>query len=74
MRNPHGGAIAAISPAGQSLDVDAQILSREIYNALLQGDSIGAAMVNSLNTVKGFIVPFMERVYNVIGEPAVQVP
>jgi hypothetical protein len=74
VRNPHGGAIAAISPAGQSLDVDAQILSREIYNALLQGDSIGAAMVNSLNTVKGFIVPFMERVYNVIGEPAVQVP
>ena len=74
VRNPHGGAIAAISPAGQSLDVDAQILSREIYNALSQGDSIGVAMVNSLNTVKGFIVPFMERVYNVIGEPAVQVP
>ncbi len=70
--NPGGGAIASISPTGLSLDLDAQILGNAFVDNLYNGNNtIGNAVDQAKQQTQGSTFAFMQRIYTVIGEPAI---
>jgi hypothetical protein len=70
--NPAGGAIASMVPPGLSYDADAQILGNAFVDSFYGGnntigDAVAAAKLQSQGAINGF----MQRMYTVIGEPAI---
>ena len=73
--NPGGGAISAMAPAGLSLDSQAQQIGQAFANALfLNGSSVGDALREARWETQGSVDDYMNRMYNVVGEPAVIAP
>jgi hypothetical protein len=72
--NPIGGAIASLAPTDQSLDADAQLLGAAFVDSLLGNSmTIGNAVLDAKVQTSNSISGFMQRIYSVVGEPAVQV-
>ena len=70
--NPTGGAAAAFAPTGLSLDADAQIMGNAFYDSLYTGgNTIGISLAEAKSLTQFSVLPFMYRVYSVIGDPAV---
>ena len=70
--NPDGGAIAAYSPTGLSLDSDAQAIGHAFLDSLYgSGNRIGDAVKDARLATDGAIQPFMQRMYSVVGDPAI---
>jgi hypothetical protein len=70
--NPNGGAIASMAPTGLSLDQDAQILGNAFVDSLYGGyNTVGSAVLEAKNQTQGTINGFMQRMYTVVGDPAV---
>ena len=70
--NPNGGAIASMAPAGLSLDQDAQILGNAFVDGLYGSyNTIGDAVMEAKIYTKGVTNDFMQRMYTVVGDPAV---
>ncbi len=68
-----GGAIAAVAPAGLSLDAPAQRLSQSFLNSLVgRGETVGQAFVRAheQGEAEG-LSPWMLDIYLVSGDPAV---
>ena len=63
------GAIAAMSPTGLSLDIDAQALNSVFVDRLLgENMTVGEATMQAINTAD--MNDFMRQIYTVIGDPA----
>ncbi|MGB1140040.1 MAG: hypothetical protein ACPG1A_04010, partial [Halioglobus sp.] len=70
--NPGGGAVTSVVPSGLSLDTPAQYLGEALTDGLyLDGLSVGAALQEARRTTTGSVQPFVSRMYNVVGDPAV---
>ena len=70
--NPNGGAIAAYSPSGLSIDHDAQTIGHAFFDSLyMDGLRIGEAARDAKNNTAGSVNDFMRRMYSVIGDPAI---
>lgn len=71
--NPNGGAVTSVVPSGLSLDSQAQALGEALTNGLYRnGQSVGEALRQARLDTADTVQPFVSRMYNVIGEPAVQ--
>ncbi|AQA16922.1 hypothetical protein BST95_00480 [Halioglobus japonicus] len=69
--NPDGGAIAALAPAGASLDADAHTLGMSLAEGLFEtNESIGNAATAAKAANVGVIRDFMPLIYDVKGDPA----
>ena len=72
---PEGGAVAVWAPSGLSLNGDAEILNQAFVGALGDGEAddivLGDAVLTALrrHAVEGRY-PFLWRIYNLIGDPA----
>jgi hypothetical protein len=70
--NPNGGAIAAYSPSGLSIDQDAQTMGHAFFDSLyMDGRRIGEAARDAKTNTAGSVNDFMRRMYSVIGDPAI---
>ena len=70
--NPSGGAIASMVPTGLSLDHDAQFLGNAFVDSLFGSyNTIGHSVLEAKNQTRGTISDFMQRMYTVVGDPAV---
>lgn len=70
--NPGGGALSAIGPTGLSLDYDAQILNDFFVDSLfIANNNLGDAIKEAKLLTQGQIRSYMQRMYSVIGDPAV---
>ncbi len=73
--NPNGGAIAALAPTGGSLDNDAQVIGSAFADYLIGGRlSVGKAAREAQMQSAGRVAPFMLGVYQILGDPAAQLP
>ena len=69
--NPTGGAVAAYSPTGFSLDAQAQMMNNEFLSSLYgDGNRIGQSVLDAKVNPDG-VQTFMRRMYSVIGDPAI---
>ena len=71
-----GGVAAVWSPTGYSDDAQASILNREFYMATFSGGKkvLGDAVLQALGVFKTTAgsMPFMMDVYNILGDPALE--
>ncbi|MDG4594843.1 MAG: C25 family cysteine peptidase [Candidatus Contendobacter sp.] len=73
--NPNGGALAALAPTGVSLDADAQGIGSAFADYLLGGRlSVGQAAREAQMQSAGRVAPFMLGIYQILGDPAAQLP
>ena len=73
--NPIGGAVAALAPTSVSLDNDAQVIGASFADDLIgSGLSIGQAARDAQEQSAGVVAPFMLGTYQVLGDPAAQLP
>ena len=73
--NPAGGALAALAPTGVSLDAQAQVIGSAFADHLLGGRlSVGQAAREAQTQSAGQVAPFMLGVYQILGDPAAQLP
>lgn len=71
--NPKGGAIAAYSPSGLSIDQDAQKIGHAFFDsAYLDNNRLGMAVKHAKVNVADSTMEFIRRMYTVIGDPAVE--
>ncbi len=70
--NPNGGAIASMAPTGLSLDLDAQTMGNSLVDYLFQSiQPLGEAVRLMKVDTTGETPQFMQRIYSVVGDPAV---
>ena len=69
-----GGAIAALSTPGLSLDDDAHRIGMRALDALARHATLGEALRDALRDTSGEVQPFMSQIYQVTGDPAVELP
>lgn len=73
--NPTGGALAALAPTGVSLDNEAQVIGSAFADYLIGGRlSVGQAAREAQFQSAGQVAPFMLGVYQILGDPAAQLP
>ena len=73
--NPRGGALAALAPTGVSLDNDAQVIGSAFADYLIGGRlSVGQAAREAQMQSAGRVAPFMLGTYQILGDPAAQLP
>ena len=69
--NPEGGSIAAYSPTGLSLDLQAKRMGLDFLGSLYgANNNIGDAVKDAKLTNRD-VQPFMRKMYSVVGDPAV---
>ena len=73
--NPTGGALATLAPTGVSLDAQAQVIGLAFADYLLGSRlSVGQAAREAQIQSAGRVAPFMLGVYQILGDPAAQLP
>ncbi len=73
--NPTGGALAALASTGVSLDNEAQVIGSAFADYLLGGRlSVGQAAREVQTQSAGHVAPFMLGIYQILGDPAAQLP
>lgn len=73
--NPKGGALAALAPTGVSLDSEAQVIGSAFSDYLIGGRlGVGQAAREAQIQSAGRVAPFMLGIYQILGDPAAQLP
>ncbi len=73
--SPSGGAIAVWSPSGWSYNSEAQILNQGLFQAIFsQEKSLGNVIQSAIDAypANGGSKPFMQQIYNLLGDPALR--
>jgi hypothetical protein len=69
-----GGAIAALATSALSLDVDAHRIGLHTLDELARHVTLGEALRDALRDTDGQVQPFMSQIYQITGDPAVELP
>ena len=73
-----GGAIAVWAPTGESLNFDAMTLNGLLFEELFEGSAthLGDVILNTLTraeTIMWAEEEYMLRIYNILGDPSVEI-